>query len=466
MRGELPAGWAWATLGDVTEPVEQRGPGERPTFCYIDIGAVDNGSKRITDAKVLAVSEAPSRARQNVRTGDVLVSMTRPNLNAVALVPESLDGAVASTGFHVLRGRDVEPAWLFAVVTSPAFVSAMTDLVQGALYPAVRAADVREYRVAVPPLAEQRRIVAKLDKLLANGRAAREALEAVPRLTEDFRRSLLTAAVTGDLTEDWRRASGAQRARTTDGRPGEQQAAGMPALPATWSYMSVAKVAQTGTVVTYGIVLPGPEVPNGVPYVRQQDIEDGRVKVEQLARTSREIAAKHERSALLEGDVLLCIIRHLRVAVVPPGIDGANLTQGTVRIRPADFITADYLAAYLAAPPAQHWMKRCYIGMAMPRINVKDARAVPVAVPPLAEQREIMRRVKEALQVAERQAVSARDMLELLNRLEQAALAKAFLGELVPQDPSDEPATALLERVRGATPPARAPRRPRAGARG
>jgi type I restriction enzyme S subunit len=177
--------------------------------------------------------------------------------------------------------------------------------------------------------------------------------------------------------------------------------------------------------------------------------------VDQLWKTSPEIAAKHERSSLLEGDVLLCIIRHLKVAIVPKGIDGANLTQGTVRLRPSDAITGPYLAAYLESPAAQGWMKERYFGMAMPRINVEDARAIPVPVAPINEQREITRRVAGYERHRARVLAEARAALAEADRLDQSVLAQAFRGELVEQDLADEPATALLERVRGLPEPTR-----------
>jgi type I restriction enzyme S subunit len=85
--------------------------------------------------------------------------MTRPNLNAVALVPKELDGQIASTGFDVLRPvAGVDPRWIGYLVRTEAFVQAMSDLVQGALYPAVRSKDVRAHVVPLAPQAEQTRI--------------------------------------------------------------------------------------------------------------------------------------------------------------------------------------------------------------------------------------------------------------------------------------------------------------------
>jgi restriction endonuclease S subunit len=91
-------------------------------------------------------------------------------------VPTELDGAICSTGFEVLRAVEVEPDWLFLVVKSRPFIEEMASLVQGALYPAVRPADIRAYKFALPPLAEQQRIVAKIDALQERSRRAREAL--------------------------------------------------------------------------------------------------------------------------------------------------------------------------------------------------------------------------------------------------------------------------------------------------
>jgi type I restriction enzyme, S subunit len=103
-REPLPDGWAWTTIGEVTQPsVEQRAPEEDRDFTYVEISSIDNVSKRIVSPTILPGRQAPSRARQRLKAGDVLVSMTRPNLNAVAMVPPSLDQAFCSTGFDVLR---------------------------------------------------------------------------------------------------------------------------------------------------------------------------------------------------------------------------------------------------------------------------------------------------------------------------------------------------------------------------
>ena len=201
-----------STLDELTVlKVEQTGPVVADEFVYVDISSVDNKTKRIVDPKRLPVTEAPSRARQRLRAGDVLVSMTRPNLNAVAIVPPELDGAIGSTGFHVLRAKDdVDPRWLFNAVQSRDFIETMEDFVQGALYPAVRPKDIRGYELHVPPLGEQRRVLddiekqfSRLDEAVANLQRVKANLKRYERATiqsltnpESF-----APAVSGSITD-------------------------------------------------------------------------------------------------------------------------------------------------------------------------------------------------------------------------------------------------------------------------
>lgn len=99
------SGFLQVSIGDVAnEIIDKSGP-QGKDFIYVDISSIDRESKTIADTKLIESDKAPSRAKQILKEGDVLVSMTRPNLNAVALVPPSLTDAVGSTGFHVIRSR-------------------------------------------------------------------------------------------------------------------------------------------------------------------------------------------------------------------------------------------------------------------------------------------------------------------------------------------------------------------------
>lgn len=181
-------------LGDVVEKATgARNPTKTPdsSFIYVDVAAVDNTEKRIVGARSISGSEAPSRARKVIRTGDILVSTVRPNLNAVALVPATLNDQVASTGFCVLRATaKVLPEYLFFFVRSRAFVDGLSSLVAGAMYPAVSDSQVLDQLLPFPPLPEQHRIVDLLSRAEGIVRLRREAekkaAEMIPALFFDM----------------------------------------------------------------------------------------------------------------------------------------------------------------------------------------------------------------------------------------------------------------------------------------
>lgn len=155
-------------------------------FRYIDLSSVDREQKQIAVTEVIRCGSAPSRARQLVRSGDVLVSTVRPNLNGVAMVPKELDGATASTGFTVLRAKQarIDRSYLFHWVKNACFVDDMVRKATGASYPAVSDRIVRESLIPLPALPEQRRIAAILDKADALRAKRRDAIAKLDQLLQ------------------------------------------------------------------------------------------------------------------------------------------------------------------------------------------------------------------------------------------------------------------------------------------
>lgn len=168
-------------LGEVCDrQIQILNPRQTPDceFRYVDISAVNNKSKRIEQPQITRGKNTSVRARQVIRQGDVLVATTRPNLNAVAQVSISLDGEICSTGFCVLRpGPSLDSDYLFCVVRSPQFVKSLTDLVRGALYPAVTDRQIFEQWLILPDISEQQRIAARVKEQLAAVEAARAAAD-------------------------------------------------------------------------------------------------------------------------------------------------------------------------------------------------------------------------------------------------------------------------------------------------
>jgi type I restriction enzyme, S subunit len=440
----VPEGWVESTFGSLLRPSKKKAqPSAAKGRPYIGLEHIESGTNRITGHADSSVVRSTASVFSE---GDVLFSKLRPYLNKVAIAP--FDG-VGSTEILVFEKRPyLDSRYLMWLLSRPETVRIANDRAAGVQLPRITFEKISDIEVPVPPLAEQYRIVEKAERLLQQVNFAKERIEGVLQTLRRFRQAVLITAYAGELTKAWREEHPNARLPllpnlTGEGPRGRRGANAsnetallvddeMPELPEHWSYVRLDRLAEPGTFITYGIVLPGPEVKGGVPYVRGQDVEDGWIRTNELRHTTREIAAKHERSSLREGDVLLCIIRNLRVAVVPKGLDGGNITQGMVRIRVNSAVAdRDFIALYLMSPPAQSWMKRRYFGMDMPRINVEDARAVPIPVPPRTEQLEISRQVKRLMALADAIERQVGDAAARADHLHQAVLSRAFSGDLV-----------------------------------
>lgn len=165
-----PMKWTERRIGQVCMRTETRDPRKAPStrFRYADISGVDAVQKRIITTRLLLGIDAPSRARKEIRKDDIIVSTVRPNLNAVAVVPDELDREIASTGFCVLRPNPelIESLYLYCHVTSAYFVETISSQVRGANYPAVTDKDIRDMGIPVPPLKEQRRFTQMIESVL------------------------------------------------------------------------------------------------------------------------------------------------------------------------------------------------------------------------------------------------------------------------------------------------------------
>jgi len=137
------------------------------SYEYIDISSIDNISKKITQIKKIEGNNAPSRARQLVKAGDILVSTVRPNLNAVAIVPDNLINPIASTGFCVLRvnKNKLNALYLFEICKMPFFIETLTKVAKGASYPAVTDKEVKNINILIPSVSLQQKFASIVQKV-------------------------------------------------------------------------------------------------------------------------------------------------------------------------------------------------------------------------------------------------------------------------------------------------------------
>jgi len=343
--------------------------------------------------------------------------MTRPNLNAVALLPASLDGSIGSTGFDVLRTSKIDPRWLFYFVQTTPFIEAMSARVQGALYPAVRPKDIRSYSIPVAPLPEQHRIIEVIEGSFTRIDAAVRALKRVRMNLSRYMASVVKVACEDSRTKFPSRAGSLASFSET--------------------------ITKGATPTSYGHSF----TETGPLFVKVESLDGKVIRHDWCAHISLQTNAFLLRSQLRSGDLLYSIAGTLgRTAIVRPEDLPANTNQAVAIIRPKPGLEPQYLRIVMNGPGIRTAKDQNKRGVGLSNLNLEQLRQIPLRVPPIQIQREIVVEVEKQTSFAEEVARETEVGLKRCDRLRQAILRMAFEGRLVRQDSNDDPASALLER--------------------
>lgn len=406
----LPQGWCTSKISDISIKGEQRNPSGAEAFIYVDIGSINRDLKCIESPQRLIGKDAPSRARKVISTGDVLVSLTRPNLNAVALVPSELDNQIASTGFEVIKPLLVDSRYIFSLTRSKHFIDSISGAVQGALYPAAKSSDVQAYTFPLPPLAEQKAIADKLDIMLTQVEVTKARLKRIPEILKNFRQSVLSAAMSGKLTEEWREVNGFS---SND-----------------WKQVLAADVCLK---ITDGEHQTPKRQDQGRMLLSAKNIRDGFIDYENHDLISEEDFNKCLKRCYAEiNDVLIVSVGATigRAAIKKDDIEFALVRSvGLFKIAPEKII-GDFLLYSLQSQKIQNFISKSSRGNAQPTLYIKAMSAIPIALPPLIEQKEIVRHIEELFIFADSIEQKSNAALEQVKNLTQSILAKAFRGDL------------------------------------
>lgn len=157
----------WKTLGEVTLPTENiKWKYTDKIYQYIDLTSVSRENKTITDTIAISANNAPSRAQKIVKEHDVIFATTRPTLQRFTIISKKFSGEIASTGYCVLRAncKEVLPKWIYYQISTERFNQYVEVNQSGSAYPAISDAKVKEFKIPIPPLPEQEKITAILDK--------------------------------------------------------------------------------------------------------------------------------------------------------------------------------------------------------------------------------------------------------------------------------------------------------------
>lgn len=480
-----PKGWTWCALESVARLESGHTPSRNfPEYWdggiqWIGIpdarehhgGTIFNTRQTITE---LGIENSAARL---LPKGTVCLSRTA----SVGYVVEMGREMATSQDFvNFICGPSLRPDFLKYLFIAEK--EALLRFGKGTTHTTIYYPEVKAFHVCLPPVPEQRRIVAKLETLQDRSRRAREALDSVPPLLEKLRQSILAAAFRGDLTKDWRAKHPnvepahklLERIRTErrkkweeaelakliakgkppkDGRwkdryeePKPLDASGLPELPKGWCWASADEVL---TSLRNGIGAK-PDRDRGLRILRISAVRPLRVDVDDVRYLPH--SQEYESYALSNGDLLLTryngnpslvgvagMVRDLRERTVYP--------DKLIRALPNKLVvSAEYIAlAFNTGVTRNHIASKAKSAAGQVGVSGVDIKGAPIPIPPLGEQLAIVSAVDAGLGPPDVTKTTTLELLRLLVDLDRQVLAKAFRGQLVPQDPNDEPIALHLQ---------------------
>ena len=193
-------------------------------------------------------------------------------------------------------------------------------------------------------------------------------------------------------------------------------------------------------------------VENGIPFIRSENVLWGHVDVSNVARIPEEFHKKLKRSRIVASDVLINLVGASigRCGIVPSSIANANINQAVAIIRANDTLETPYLMHLLLSPQMQKTIHAGKVETARPNISLTDLNNLLIPLCSLAEQHKVVEEIERRLSISDEVEKVVEQSLKQAERLRQSILKRAFEGKLVLQDPNDEPADKLLERIKQA----------------
>jgi type I restriction enzyme S subunit len=445
---EVPDAWRWVALDEIAESCGQKKPDKR--FTYIDVGAIDNVRGVIMpDLQILEADEAPSRARKLIRANSIIYSTVRPNLRNIAIIEKDFDPpAIVSTAFAVLHPKPfLNSRYLFLWLRSAPFQADVAAKMKGVAYPAISDSELWQCPIPIPPPEEQRRIVAKVEELLAlcdeleaRQTAAREHRTRLVRSALDhlttaqtepefrqhaafllqhsnlvldsvstIRQAILSLAVQGRLVSQSSKDKSASllvedlikaRGKLTKGRksqgvePASEDACEVPhQIPAGWEAVRLGEIADIGTGSTPSSTNPEYYEGGTIPWITSGATSQAVIESAETCVTEK--AVEDFRLRLYEPSTIIIAlygqgktrgqVSRLRIKAT------VNQACATIMFPEEYESVGDYLMLVLRQQYLS--LREQAAGGAQPNLNGSKIKNIILPLPPLAEQQRIVAKV-------------------------------------------------------------------------
>ncbi|WP_312559711.1 restriction endonuclease subunit S [Atlantibacter hermannii] len=482
--GKLPEEWATSTISEICNLNPKLKLDDDLDVGFMPMAGVPTTYLGKCNFETKKWSEVKKGFTQ-FQNGDVIFAKITPCFeNGKAFVIKGFPNGygAGSTEYYVLRSIHglIDPHWLFALVKTKDFLTNGALNMSGSVgHKRVTKEFVENYGVPVPPLAEQKIIVEKLDTLLAQVDSTKARLEQIPQILKRFRQAVLNTAVRGDLTKSWREntqltsmvellekcislKSGKLRVRKNAITENYKN---FISLPDSWTWSENYNLAKDNSnsicAGPFGTIFKAKDFRSeGIPIIFLRHVKEGVFNQNKPTFMDREIWEKlHQDYSIFGGELLVTKLGD------PPG-ESCIYPQkfGTAMVTP-DVLKMDvdneiantkYLMHYFNSPLAKKIIAELAFGATRLRIDIAMFKNFPVPLPSLEEQHEIVRRVEQLFAYADTIEKQVNSALTRVNSLTQSILAKAFRGELTAQWRAENPslisgensAAALLEKIK------------------
>ncbi len=428
---DLPRGWIWTTLEEISEIILGQSPpsstyntdGEGLPFYQ---GKLEFGKLYPTPRKWCTT---PKKIAQK---GDVFISIRAP-VGPTNLCPEK---SAVGRGLAAIRGLGgIQPLFILYLVRG--FENEIASKGTGTTFDAITGNQLKTFEIPVPPLAEQRRIVAKIETLFTQLDVAVDSLKEAHTQLQRYRRSILKAAFDGELTREWR-----------EGYSGELETMpvlevptldGLPELPDSWVWTTLASCAE---------ILDSQRVPINAKERATRISGKPESKLYPYYGATGQVGwiddYLFDDELVLLGEDGAPFLDFLKdTAYLIKGKSWVNNHAHVLKAK-TEISSNQFLCDYLNTVDYHGYLT----GTTRLKLNQSAMRKILVPIPPLPEQQCIITEIERCFCIANKAETTIAAELKRAERLRQSILKQAFYGKLAPQDPNDEPASVLLEKIR------------------
>ena len=483
-----PGGWGSAVIGELitldgiftdgdwVESKDQDPSGEVRLIQLADVG---DGVYLNKSSRFLTHQKSRDLRCTLLNPGDVLIARMPEPLGRACVFPGDTKTSVTVVDVCIVRtgANGPDHRWLTWFINSPEFRSSVASRQSGSTRKRISRGNLATIPLPLPPLPEQHRIVAEIEKQFSRLDASVAALKRAQVNLKRYRSSVLKSACEGKLVP-----TEAQLAREEDRdyepadrlldrilverrvrwasqpkrrgkykEPVAPDTSALPELPEGWAWANLGSI----TEIQGGIQKQPKRVPrhHSFPFLRVANVLRGQLDLEEIHKIEL-FNGELDKLRLIAGDLLLVEGNGSpsqigRMAIWNGGIDDCVHQNHIIRARAGNRISPKYIESYWNSPDgSSKVLNSASSTSGLYTLSVSKVSNIPVPLPPLAEQRRIVDEVERRLSIIEQAEAAVEASLKRAERLRQSILKQAFTGKLVPQDPNDEPASLLLERIR------------------